>query len=130
MSRTTLPARRPTLTSEIVHDERTLTVCIGFDEEGQPREVFADGHKEGSQAQAFLNDACIVISIALQHGVSAAELSKSMSLVPAWHDGQEAQAWASPVGAILEALRAAEDGGWTPVGDIARRLVSRAEDRR
>ncbi len=54
----------------------TLTACIGLcPKTGQPREVFLNGGKEGSQFDAMLADAATVISVALQYGVPVAALA-------------------------------------------------------
>jgi hypothetical protein len=58
-----------------------LTATIGFDSGGRPAEVFLTGAKDGSTMAAFLDDASIV-SVALQHGVPAADLAKSVSPLP------------------------------------------------
>ncbi len=58
-------------------------VMAGFDpEDGRPREVFLARAKDGTDMAAILDDASVVISIALQHGVSAAALTKSVARVP------------------------------------------------
>jgi hypothetical protein len=106
MTRATLPHRRPNITRSTEWDNHTFTVTIGFDlETGQPLEVFADTQR-GGQMQSTLADACVIISIALQHGIGVDALGKSLGRVPVlWGDeGQDAPA--SPVGAIVEALQA------------------------
>jgi len=50
----------------------------GFDETGQPAEIFLSGAKEGSGLAAILDDASVVIGIALQHGISARALAKNV----------------------------------------------------
>ena len=79
---------------------------------GRPLEVFADGQKTGSTMAAFIDDACIVISIALQHGVAPAALARSLSTVPVWVNGVKGEGPASPVGAILAALEPAPPMPW------------------
>jgi hypothetical protein len=101
VTRTPLPQRRRSLTADIEHRGQQITVAIGFDEAGAPREVFANGPKEGSDMQHILSDACVVISIALQCGVTPAALAHSLGTVPGWIDGREQSIPASPVGAIL-----------------------------
>ncbi len=51
-------------------------------ETGQPREVFLNGGKEGSQFDAMLADAATIISDALQYGVPIAALAKSVGRIP------------------------------------------------
>ena len=90
-----------------------FTATVGFNpESGQPRELFLTAGKEGSMLNALLADAAVVISVALQHGVPAAALAKSVGRLPA---GPVAPADldhapvqnvpASPIGAALDLLR-------------------------
>lgn len=106
--RTPLPGRRPSWTSTILYRDQPLEVTVGFDPAGEPREVFATGPREGSDMAHVLADACVVISIALQHDIPAVALTKSLGTVPCWRNGEEGQAPASPIGAILGVLTAGE----------------------
>lgn len=99
-----LPDRRQNQTIEVEFGDQMLTVCMGFDPSGAVREVFAAGHKAGSDMQHVIDDACVIISIALQHGIAVEALAKSLGRVPAWRGGREVEALASPVGAILGAI--------------------------
>ncbi len=105
MPRTAMPDRRVNETREIIFEGKPYLICVGFDAADRPREVFVDGPKYGSTMQAFIADACIVISIALQHGIAPEELARSLGSVPAYHGGQKVDAHASPVGHIMEALQ-------------------------
>lgn len=80
---------------------QNLTVTIGYDLAGVPREVFASGPKEGSDVLHVLSDACVVISIALQHGITAAGLARSMGTVPDW-SGKPVPA--SVIGVLVDLL--------------------------
>ena len=104
MSRRTLPQRRPNVTMQTswadpAGAQHLFTVTIGFDNHGKPMELFAN-HAKGAMA-ATLADACVVISLALQHGISPADLAKSLPRVPQWPDGD---APASPVGTIVDCI--------------------------
>lgn len=106
MTRAILPNARPNVTRAVEWDGHEFTVTIGFDPATvRPAEVFADTRK-GGQMQATLADACVVISIALQHGIAPADLAKSLGRTPVlW--GEEGQTQpASPLGAIVEAILA------------------------
>jgi hypothetical protein len=104
--RTTLPQRRPNITRAVEWDGHAFTVTIGLDPATwQPVEVFADTAK-GGQMAATLADACVLVSIALQHGIGVEALGKSLGRVPDIWRGEGAEKPASPVGAVLEALRA------------------------
>ena len=82
MARVRLPDRRPALTREIEHAGHRFSVTIGFDLTGRPREVFAGGAKIGTDLGQLIADHCVVVSLALQHGCTSAELEKSMGVVP------------------------------------------------
>jgi hypothetical protein len=104
VTRTPLPARRISRLVDIQFDGRSYTICVGYDEAGQPREAFVDGAKEGSGMRAMLSDACILASIALQYGAKPFELRHSLGMVPAFHDGRETQIRASLIGVLIDAL--------------------------
>lgn len=113
MNRLRLPDRRPSITRAVVWQTPTgvfeFTLSIGIDPRtGRIGDVFySDGQKSGSQMQAAVQDACVQISLALQHGVPLAALSHSMSACPLPGGGD---APGSVLGAILGALVAeAED---------------------
>ncbi len=81
--RTRLPNRRPAHVETLEVDGQIITACVGFDPATeQPREVFLNGGKEGSQFDAMLADAATIISVALQYGVPIAALAKSVGRVP------------------------------------------------
>lgn len=81
-TRRRLPNRRPCETVEIVHDGAAYAVSLGFDEIGRVREVFAgSGAKAGSHMDGVLSDACVLMSLALQHGVEPAALPASLGRV-------------------------------------------------
>ena len=104
-----LPNRRPAVTEEIGVGSMRLTATIGLDRSGQPAEVFLSGAKDGSGLAAILADAAVVISVALQHGIPAAVLGKSIARLPESLDGP-ATAAASPIGAALDLLTRHEEG--------------------
>jgi hypothetical protein len=105
-----LPNRRKAIIETIVISNMTLTATIGFDETGRPAEVFLSGAKDGSGMAAILDDASVVISVALQHGIPAKALAKSISRAP---DGTGRITAASAIGAALDLLveyEAAQNG--------------------
>ncbi len=112
-----LPNRRPAHTETLQVDGQVFTASVGFDpKSGQPRELFMAAGKEGSLLNALLADAAVVISIALQHGIPAAALAKSIGRLPASPvapadlDGpQPGRLPASPIGAALDLLRRFEE---------------------
>lgn len=102
--RVPLPDRRQNLTVEVVFGGQGLTVCMGFDPAGTVREVFAAGHKAGSDMRHVIDDACVIISIALQNGITVEALAKSLGRVPIPGFDEAGAAPASPIGAILGAI--------------------------
>lgn len=116
-----LPQRRQNQSVEIAFGEQRLTVCMGFDESGNVREVFAAGHKAGSAMQHLIDDACVVISIALQNRIPVEALAKSLGRVPVPGVDEDADAPASAIGAILAALEdRPELVGLLPLPEFAR----------
>ena len=115
-TRQRLPNRRSCHTEALEVDGQAFTAAVGFDpESNQPREVFLSGSKPGSMLDALLGDAAVAISIALQSGVSAEALAKSVGRLPANRVGAadldhppEQKAPASPIGAALDLITAFE----------------------
>ena len=101
-----LPNRRPSV-MRAVHwrgpdgAETEYQIGIGFYANGHPAEVFADGPKVGSAMRLLLEDGCVIISLALQHGVPPAALAHSLGRLPI--DDVESRP-ASVIGAVVEAL--------------------------
>lgn len=117
MNRDTLPDRRQCVTFETSWQGHRIILTIGQypDEDkpwlpGTPGDVFVDLTKDGPLA-AILDDCARAISIALQYGAPPDVMAKAMGKVPAMQWDTETEAMvevlqpASPVGAILEALR-------------------------
>jgi hypothetical protein len=78
-----------------------LSATVGFDAAGNPAEVFLSGAKDGSGMASILEDASVVISIALQHGIPASALAKSVARAP-HHTGCTSAV--SVIGAALDLL--------------------------
>ncbi len=110
-----LPNRRQCHTEALEIAGQAFTATVGFDECDQPRELFLTAGKEGSLLNAMLADAAVVISIALQHGIPAAALAKSIGrlpigpVVPADLEGpRPGRVPASPIGAALDLVSSFE----------------------
>ena len=82
-ARQRLPSRRPAVTQDIEVGAHRFTASIGFDEHNRPREIFLSGAKDGTDLAAILNDASVVLSVALQFGIPAAALAQSVAWLPA-----------------------------------------------
>ncbi len=112
-----LPSRRHSHSETLEVDGQSFTATVGFDpKSGQPRELFLMAGKEGSMLNAMLADAAVAISVALQSGVPAAALAKSVGRLPAdpvapvdldHVPGQTVPA--SPIGAALDLITAFEN---------------------
>ena len=72
-ARSRLPNRRPAYTETLKVDGQSFEATVGF-------VLFLTAGKEGSLLNAMLADAAVVISIALQHGIPAAALTKSVGI--------------------------------------------------
>ncbi len=107
-----LPNRRPAHTEALEVAGQDFTATVGFDpKSGQPRELFLTAGKEGSMLNALLADAAVAISVALQSGVPAAALAKSVGRLPAGpvapvdlDHAPGRKVPASPIGAALDLL--------------------------
>ena len=78
MTRNRLPNRRSNETTTLVFGGLRFAVAIGFFPDGRPGEVFASGAKSGCDLDTLLDDACVALSLLLQHGVEPAALARSM----------------------------------------------------
>ena len=67
--RQTLPQRRPQR-PDLRFWNQLFTVTVGFYADGTPGEVFIDGCKTGTDIESIARDAGVLLSLALQHGVS------------------------------------------------------------
>lgn len=99
-ARSRLPDRRPSIVATVEWAGETWLLGSSFGADGHAAEVFLNGPKIGSDHEALLNDACVAISLLLQHGMTAAELAR--------HLGREGIApgapMASPLGRIAAEL--------------------------
>jgi hypothetical protein len=118
VNRARLPNRRPCHTESLEVDGQTFEATVGFDpQSGQPREIFLSGGKQGSMMDSLLNDAAVIISVALQHSISIEALVKSVGRVPSGMVApadldrvQPGRMPASTIGAALDLLRSFESG--------------------
>ncbi len=108
-ARSRLPNRRPAYTETLEVDDQAFEATVGIDECGRPREMFMVAGKEGSMLNGMLADAAILISVALQHGIPAAVIAKSVGQLPAGpvtpvdlESFQPGRVPASPIGAALD----------------------------
>ena len=78
MSRERLPNRRPNETADLEFGSVRYASTIGYFPDGRPGEVFMHGSKVGSTMDGLLDDACILVSLLLQHNVDPSQLAASM----------------------------------------------------
>jgi hypothetical protein len=103
MTRTRLPNRRPNETAELIFNATPYAVTIGYNPDtGRIGEVFTHGAKVGSNMDAILDDACVALSLLLQHGLAPSALAASMG-----RDGDGKRS-SSIVGALADLLAEAE----------------------
>ena len=98
MSRVRLPDRRPNETETLNFEGAVYEVTIGYYLDGQPGEVFTHGAKVGSAMDRLLDDACVALSLLIQHGVTPAALAPKMGCL-----GDQRQP-ASIIGALVQLL--------------------------
>lgn len=117
LGRRRLPDRRLAVTETIAFvmgngEVAEYRATVGFDELGRPREVFLFGAKDGSDMAAALADTAVALSVALQHGVSAAAMARSVSRLPTAPDESPTMP-ASIVGAALDLVARYEAKDWS-----------------
>ena len=94
--RTKLPPRRHNYSRDEKWQDQTLTVTVGFEGLGlrpSAKEVFADFAKPGSDAHAQLSDGLVLMSYALQQGLTISEISE--------HLGREGVLPGTPAASVL-----------------------------
>ena len=112
MTRTRLPDRRAAETFRLEYDGTRFMVTIGFYPDGHPGEVFTHGARSGSNMDALLADACVVVSCLIQHGIQPRELASSMGRL-----GNARPA--SVIGAVVDLVAAANSGQQQPVAEVS-----------
>ena len=83
MTRARLPERRQGETVTLVYHlasggEIAFAATFNSDESGRVREVFCLAFKEGTDLRTLLHHACIVTSVALQHGATMHGLAHAL----------------------------------------------------
>jgi hypothetical protein len=112
-ARVRLPDKRAHFLREVAfrdargNDHAPYEVGFGPDAAGAVREVFCSGGKSGSDMQSLIHDGCILMSLALQHGATMADIVHSLSELPDEDDESKTRP-ASPFGAIARAAVALE----------------------
>ncbi len=90
-----LPNRRPNETADLLFEGHRYHVTIGYFTDGRPGEVFCRGAKIGSGMDLLIDDACVILSLLLQHGAEPMALARSIGRL-----GGDASA--SIIGALVD----------------------------
>lgn len=103
--RTKLPNRRPSLSVEVIQGPHVFTVTCGIDlRTGRIGECFGNSPKVTSDMSQLIGDACVLISIALQCGITLPEIAKSLHREPVLGCEDTTDQPASVIGRIVETL--------------------------
>ncbi|MFN3656806.1 MAG: hypothetical protein ACK4UO_06100 [Pseudolabrys sp.] len=73
-ARERLPERRFHMTFQFEFDGQGYTAGVGYYSDGRPAEVFLNSPKIGAAVESLARDSAILISLALQHGVTLSDL--------------------------------------------------------
>lgn len=88
MTRKELNPRRANFTAKIVHQwdagrEQKVVVTYGLDpSRRRVQEVFCSDFKEGTDLHTLIMDACVCLSLLLQHGYGVKELRSKLAPAP------------------------------------------------
>lgn len=117
MTRVPLRNRRPQQTIDVtwhnaVNDPVVFQISYGFDDRegpdsGRIKEVFCTSILVGTDMSGIINDACIALSLLLQHGTTIGVLAEAFG--EKRPEGEEYGPPASPIGAICRAGVVLED---------------------
>lgn len=90
--RTRPPFRRRNLSRVYPFAGNDYTICVGYFDNGKPAEVFVDGppNHTGNQLDREGDDACILISLHLQMGMTPVKIHDALSTEPTWQGEQPA----------------------------------------
>jgi len=76
--RTKLPNRRPAETLEFSRDGINIKMTVGLKPTGEIGEIFLNTNHADSTIDVLMSDMAIIVSIALQHGVSLDEFTHAV----------------------------------------------------
>ena len=103
-TRRRLPNRRASITFEVESQGLKFTCTVSRFADGSLAEIFLQNHKAGSMAGVNAQDAAVVCSLALQHGVPLETIRCALMRDP--------QGRASgPLGAALDLITAPQNRG-------------------
>lgn len=102
--RSKLPTRRCSITHDVDFRGSRFSVTVGYDRAGVVKEVFADSDNGGSAFAEVVRDACVLVSLLLQHGAVPREILNSLGREPDPMRGEDATRPASPIGLIVDVV--------------------------
>jgi hypothetical protein len=105
-TRTELPQRRHHEAFTLRHWDANFAVGLGRYPDGTIGEIFINGEKAGTHLDVFARDAAVILSIALQSGVTIADLRHAVARDP---NGLAS----GPIGALLDLLHDEEEAALT-----------------
>ena len=79
MTRENLPSLRRSITKSSCYSGAELNGTIGLFPDGRPGEVFGNIGRAGNELERTMNDACVALSIALQHSATVSDLAHTIS---------------------------------------------------
>jgi hypothetical protein len=74
-----LPDRRESMRFSFTHAGRPYSATLRKFADGRLGEIFIDAHKPDSELAVHANDAAVLASLLLQHGVTAAAIRHSIA---------------------------------------------------
>ena len=101
MTRARLPSRRHGITMPVEHRGQRFDCTFGIGEDGYVREAFMRSAKDGTDFSALMVDACIAVSMLLQHGETMQTLAQAFGENRA--EGESVGPPQSALGAIARA---------------------------
>lgn len=108
MAREKLPQRRHGVTMPVILERpggnpTKFDVTFNFGEDGRVKEAFMRSTKEGNDFSSLMIDACVALSMLLQHGETMASLLKSFAQYTVVENGVDVPLPTSALGAIARA---------------------------
>lgn len=101
-----LPDRRRQELFSIEFRTLSYEIGIGYYDDGTAGEIFASGPLIGSAAASDVSDACILISLLVQHGVPIDGIRHTLLQGPQWTPEGMVDRPESIIGQLVELMRA------------------------
>lgn len=76
--RQALPQKRRNETQEFERDGINVKMTVGFYDDGRIGEIFLNADRANSMLDVLMSDAAILASLALQHGVTLAQIAHAI----------------------------------------------------